>query len=73
MSDLGISHLPGRQADVPAGSAQLRVRTGHPQAIEIGRARLADRVIGLLLAAAPTVEDDQHDGAIFLHSYSSSG
>jgi hypothetical protein len=68
MSDLGVAHLAGRQADVLARRVQEGVRAGRPQAVEAGRAGLADRVVGRLLAPAPTVQHHQHHRPTRLHS-----
>src|SRR5262245_65960312 len=67
MSDLGIAHLPRWQADVLARRMQEGVRAGRPQVVEARSPRLADGVIGRLLAPAPTVEDDQHHRTALLH------
>src|SRR5262249_59754390 len=67
MSDLGIAHLPRWQADVLARRMQEAVRAGRPQVVEARSPRLADGVIGRLLAPAPTVEYDQHHRTALLH------
>ena len=60
MPDLGIAHLPRRQADVLARCVQEGVRTTGPQAVEIGGAGLAHGIVGILVAPAPAVENCQH-------------
>jgi hypothetical protein len=60
VSDLGIAHLAGRQADIRAGGSQQGVRTGLPQAVEGRGAGLTDRIVGRLLAPAPAVQHGQH-------------
>ena len=67
MSDLGIAHLPLRQADIRARRAQEGVRAGVPQAVEGGGARLADGVVGRVLPPAPAVQNHQHHRTTFLH------
>ena len=67
MADLGIAHLSRRQADVLSRRAQEGVRTARPQAIERGRARLPDGVVGGIVAPAPAVEYDQHHRTTLLH------
>ena len=67
MADLGIAHLPVRQADVLAGGVQQRVRAERPEPVEIGRARLLDGVVGDVLAPTPAVQDRQHHGTPPLH------
>src|SRR5262249_43703694 len=46
---------------------QEGVRAGRPQVVEARSPRLADGVIGRLLAPAPTVEYDQHHRTALLH------
>ena len=65
MADLGIAHLSRRQADVLSRRAQEGVRTIRPQAIERGRARLPDGVVGGIVAPAPAVEYDRITGRRF--------
>ena len=67
MADLGISHLSRGQADVRSGGVQESVRTARPQAVERGRARLPDGVVGNIVAPAPAVEHDQHHRTAPLH------
>ncbi len=67
MADLGISHLSRGQADVLSGGVQESVRTARPQAVERGRARLPDGVVGNIVAPAPAVEHDQHHRTALLH------
>src|SRR4029450_1243859 len=67
MADLGISHLSRGQAHVLSGGVQESVRTARPQAVERGRARLPDGVVGGIVAPAPAVEYDQHHRTTLLH------
>ena len=66
VADLGVAHLARRQPDLAAVGAQERVRTAGPQPVECRRPGLADGVVGRVLAPAPAVEHDQHDGAALL-------
>src|SRR3954454_24701525 len=66
--DFRIAHLAGRQADIVAGGMEQRMWARRPEPIESRRAGLQDRIVGLLLAPAPAVQDDQHDGAVCRHS-----
>src|SRR6185503_3849827 len=68
MADLGIAHLAGRQPDILAGGAQEAVRAGGPEPVEGRGFGLADRVIGGVLAPAPSVQYHQHHGAALLHA-----
>src|SRR5262249_16417157 len=43
------------------------MRTARPQTIESRSPRLADRIVGGLLAPAPAVKDNQHDRTALLH------
>jgi hypothetical protein len=43
------------------------VWTARPQAVERGRARLPDGIIGNIVAPAPAVEHDQHYRTALLH------
>ena len=69
MADLRVTHLSGREADVPARGLQKRVRTGGPQAVENGGVGLTDGVVGTVFPAAPAVHDDQHDRTTCLHLF----
>ena len=59
MADFRIAHLRGGQAHPLLGSVYGRVRAGFPEEIPVRFARLADRVVGALLAIAEAVEYDQ--------------
>jgi hypothetical protein len=67
VSNLGVAHLPLRQADVPSGGAQKGMRARAPEFIEGGRARLPDGVVDWVLPPTPSVEDHEHHGTVFLH------
>jgi hypothetical protein len=67
MPDLGIAHLPLREADIVARSSQQGVRAGRPQMVEVGGARLANSVVGDFVAPTPAVKHDQHDRTTLLH------
>ena len=67
MSDLGVAHLPLRQADIPARREEEGVGAGVPQTVEGGGARLAHGVVGRVLPPAPAVQDHQHHRTTFLH------
>ena len=67
MADLGIAHLPVRQADIFARGAQKAVRTGRPQPIECRRFGLADGVIGGVVPPTPAIQNDQHNRPPPLH------
>ena len=60
VADLGITHLAVRQPDIAAGRVKERVRAGLPEPVEVRLARLADGIVGGLLAPAEAVEDHQH-------------
>ena len=59
VADLGVAHLPGRQADRLAGGGEAGVRTLRPEPVEDRRARELDRVPGARRREAPAVEDDE--------------
>src|SRR3954467_8157894 len=59
MPDLGVAHLPRRQADRLARGLQGRVRVLGPEAVEDLRVRELDRVPGARRRAAPAVQDDE--------------
>ena len=59
VTDLGVAHLSGRQADRLAGGRERRVRVFAPEPVEDGRARQLDGVAGTGWRAAPPVEDDE--------------
>ena len=67
MSDLGIAHLPLRQANILARSSQQGVRAGRPQLVEAGSARLANSVVSRLFAPTPAIKHDQHYRTTLLH------
>ena len=62
VADLGIAHLAVGQPDIEAGRGAARVRRRH-EPVERRRVGLADSVVRRLLAPAPAIEDDEHDGA----------
>ncbi len=62
MPDLGVSHLPGGQADGMAGGRQQGMRTLGQQARVVRRLGFRDRVVGRIGPPAPAVEDAQHRG-----------
>src|SRR3954451_23364746 len=66
--DFRIAHLAGRQADVVAGGVEQRMRARGGDAVEGWCLGLEDGIVSLLLAPAPAVQDDQHDGAMCRHS-----
>ena len=59
MTDLGIAHLTGRQADRLARGRQRRVRVLAPEPVEDRRPSQLDRVARPGRRAAPAVEDDE--------------
>ena len=59
MADLGVAHLPGRQADRLAGGRESRLRILGPEPVEDGRLRELDGIAGTARRAAPAVEDDE--------------
>ena len=63
MADLGIAHLPRRQADIAARGMQQAVRIFFQQCVPHRRARLENRVVGGFAARAPAVEHAQHHRA----------
>src|SRR5262249_24705695 len=68
MSDFGVAHLSGWQANVLAGSVKEGMRAGRPQMVEGRGMGLADSVIGCILPPSPAVHDHEHHRAIFLHA-----
>ena len=60
VADLGVAHLAVGQADIAAGGVQEGVRAALPQPVEVRLARLADGIVGGVLAPAEAVEDHQH-------------
>ena len=59
VTDLGVAHLTGRQADRLARGCERRVRVLAPEPVEDRRPRQLDRVAGPGRRAAPAVEDDE--------------
>ena len=59
VTDLGVAHLAGRQADRLAGRRQPRVRVLVPEPVEHRRAGQLDRVARPGRRAAPPVEDHE--------------
>ena len=59
MADLGVAHLPGRQADRLAGSREGGVRVLCPDPVEDGCARELHGIAGTGRRATPAVEDDE--------------
>ncbi len=59
VTDLGVAHLPRRQADVLAAGAQLGVRVLGPQPVHDRRVGLRHGVALALGRQAPAVEDDE--------------
>ena len=62
VADLGIAHLPVRQADVAALGVDQRMRPLRPQAVPVRQIGQRQRVVGRILAIPPTVQDQQDDG-----------
>ena len=67
MSDLGVAHLPLRQADILARREEEGVGAGVPQTVERRGARQVHGVVGRVLPPAPAVQDHQHHRTTFLH------
>ena len=59
MANLGVAHLPVRQADVFAAGLQVAGRIFRTQAVDDRRALRPDGVGIIVFALAPTVEDHQ--------------
>jgi hypothetical protein len=59
MADLGVPHLPARQADRFPGGFERRVRVAAPELVEDGCVRELDSVPRPRRRAAPAVEDDE--------------
>ena len=66
VTDLGVAHLPGRQAHVESGRGQFGRRRAGPHGVPDGGAGMRDGVVRKLVAQAPTVEDHEQGGA-FTH------
>ncbi|MNJ53783.1 hypothetical protein D3C77_491930 [compost metagenome] len=62
VADLGVAHLPVRQADVHAGAGDQAVRLGGAQAIVNRRAGRVDGVVFVAFAVTETIQDDQDQG-----------
>ena len=69
VSDLAVAHQPQGQADLLARSGQERVRIAAEEVLEERSATL-DRVVFLLFAVSPSVEDDQKERSVFHLVYS---
>ncbi len=67
MADLGVAHLPRRQADRLARRGERRVRVLRPQPVEDRRVGEVDGVARARRGAAPAVEDDERDEREGLH------
>ena len=66
MPDLGVAHLPVRQADVLARRLQLGVRIFRREAVQDGRLSDGDGVRRVFrVADSPAVHDDERDRCIF--------
>ena len=63
VADLGVAHLPLRQADVGAVGHEGGMRAAREEVVHGGRARQERRVALLPVAEAPSVEDAQDDGS----------
>src|SRR5439155_15825460 len=61
VTDLGVPHLAGGQADRLARGVEGRMRELPPEAVEDRRVRELDRVARTRRRAAPAVEDDERD------------
>jgi hypothetical protein len=61
MADLGVAHLPGREADRLARGLDRRVRIVGPDPVEDRRLGGRNGVAGTRRRAAPAVEDDEDD------------
>ena len=59
VADLGVAHLPRREADRLTGGGQARVRVRRPEAVEHRCRRQLDGVAGAGRSDAPAVEDDE--------------
>ena len=62
-----MAHLAGGQADILARGVQEGMGAAGPQGVEGRGSCLADGVVGLILTPAPSIEDDEHHRASFLH------
>ena len=65
VADLGIAHLPGRQADMAFRSVEMAFRAGCGQAVEDRRPRKRDGVVIRFFPFAPAVQYTQQDRAPF--------
>src|SRR5438874_1163150 len=63
VADLGIAHLPVRQADIMLARLEPRMRPAAQELVPDRRLRLVDRVVVAILALAPAVEDAQYQRA----------
>src|SRR5690606_30948480 len=62
VADLGVAHLPVRQADVSTLGVDQGGRAGFPQPAPVGHVGLGDGVVARILAVAPAVQDQQDHG-----------
>ena len=62
MADLGVAHLPARQAHVGAVGDQRRIGALTHDAVEVGGVGQCGGVVFALFAQAPAIEDAQDDG-----------
>ena len=61
MSDLGVTHLSVRQADVVFRCGQLRPRILGYKTVPVRGVGMEDRIIVAILAVAPAVQDAKDD------------
>ena len=62
MADLGVAHLPVRQAHIHAGAGDQAVRLGGEQVVvNRGVGRINGVVLGIV-AVTEAIQDDQHQG-----------
>ena len=66
VSNFGIAHLTGRQADGLSGGFDQYVRIVLPHAVPAGRVSQCNGVMFYTLAETPSVEDHQHQGFAFV-------
>ena len=65
MADFAVTHLAVRQTYVHAGSADLGVGVGGLQRIQMGRARLINRVAFMIGIDAEAIHYDKSSNAFF--------
>jgi hypothetical protein len=63
MTDLAVTHLAGRQADVRAARADETMRVLRVERVEAGRLGQPHGVVGLLRALPEAIEDHENDRA----------